>query len=326
MESPLFSVQREYTISVDTRARLKVMITNTIRGFYMAYSLKFSMRSPKAILLSTLIGLLLVTVGCGEPAVGRAVGVDSPESPTQLVPPPPLSQVPDATTPMTSLGQTETPSAALVEPPDVKVTKVPPPVVQPTKVPPPVVQPTKVPPSVAQPDKVVSPTVEPIEVPETESDDPNSFNEYGFNVSLDEDADLERSNLSVTGLLSEYADFSQGLMSFNYNGADIALSWLPQDDLDSADLVDLGYSLLVDSQPENEFMPLTDGDIEVDGEMGSFGGLFVTDSAGTESGGGLIGGWICEGQKIGFMLMVTSPDSTVLQIRFDRIVSGFECP
>ena len=265
----------------------------------MAYPLKFSMRSLKAILLTTLIGLLFVTVGCGEPAVGRAVGVDSPESSTQLVPPAPLSQVPDASTPMTSSG--------------------------PTAMAPPVVQPTKVPPPVAQPDKVL-PTVEPIQVPETESDDPNSFNEYGFNVSLDEDADLEGSDLSVTGLLSEYADFSQGLMSFNYNGADIALSWLPQDDLDSADLVDLGYSLLVDSQPENEFMPLTDGDIEVDGEMGSFGGLFVTDSAGTEAGGGLIGGWICEDQNIGFMLMVTSPDSTVLQIRFDRIVSGFECP
>ena len=285
----------------------------------MAYPLKFSMRSLKAILLTTLIGLLFVTVGCGEPAVGRAVGVDSPESPTQLVPPAPLSQVPDASTPMTSSGPTA------MAPPVVQPTKVPPPVVQPTKVPPPVVQPTKVPPPVAQPDKVL-PTVEPIQVPETESDDPNSFNEYGFNVSLDEDADLEGSDLSVTGLLSEYADFSQGLMSFNYNGADIALSWLPQDDLDSADLVDLGYSLLVDSQPENEFMPLTDGDIEVDGEMGSFGGLFVTDSAGTEAGGGLIGGWICEDQNIGFMLMVTSPDSTVLQIRFDRIVSGFECP
>ena len=320
MESPLFSAQREYTISVDTQTRLKVMITNTIRGFCMAYSLKFSMRSLKAILLTTLIGLLFVTVGCGEPAVGRAVGVDSPESPTQLVPPAPISQVLDASTPMTSSGPTVMP------PPVVQPTNVPPPVVQPTKVPPPVAQPTKVPPPVAQPDKVISPTVEPIEVPETESDDPNSFNEYGFNVSLDEDADLEGSGLSVTGLLSEYPDFSQGLMSFNYNGADIALSWLPQDDLDSADLVDLGYSLLVDSQPENEFMPLTDGDIEVDGEMGSFGGLFVTDSAGTEAGGGLIGGWICEGQKIGFMLMVTSPDSTVLQIRFDRIVSGFECP
>ena len=301
------------------------MMTNIKRGLCMAYSLKFSMRSLKAILLTTLIGLLFVTVGCGEPAVGRAVGVDSPESPTQLVSPAPVSQVPGASTPMTSSGQTATPPTGVVALPDVKVTKVPPPVVQPTKVPPPVVQPTKVPPPVAQPDKV-SPTVEPIQVPETESDDPNSFNEYGFNVSLDEDADLEGSNLSVTGLLSEYADFSQGLMSFNYNGADIALSWLPQDDLDSADLVDLGYSLLVDSQPENEFMPLTDGDIEVDGEMGSFGGLFVTDSAGTEAGGGLIGGWICEDQNIGFMLMVTSPDSTVLQIRFDRIVSGFECP
>ena len=290
----------------------------------MVYSVKFPMRSLKTILLSSLIGLVFVAVGCGEPAVGRAVGIDSPESTTQVVPPAPLSQVPDASTP-----------TEVVALPDVKVTKVPSPVVQPTKVPPlvvqptkvpsPVVQPTKVPPPVTQPDKV-SPTVEPIKVPETASDDPNSFNEYGFIVSLDEDADLEGSDLSVTGLLSEYADFSQGLMSFNYNGADIALSWLPQDDLDSADLVDLGYSLLVDSQPENEFMPLTDGDIEVDGEMGSFGGLFVTDSAGTEAGGGLIGGWICEDQNIGFMLMVTSPDSTVLQIRFDRIVSGFECP
>ena len=270
----------------------------------MVYSVKFPMRSLKTILLSSLIGLVFVAVGCGEPAVGRAVGIDSPESTTQVVPPAPLSQVPDASTP-----------TEVVALPDVKVTKVPSPVVQPTKVPPPVTQPDK-----------VSPTVEPIKVPETASDDPNSFNEYGFIVSLDEDADLEGSDLSVTGLLSEYADFSQGLMSFNYNGADIALSWLPQDDLDSADLVDLGYSLLVDSQPENEFMPLTDGDIEVDGEMGSFGGLFVTDSAGTEAGGGLIGGWICEDQNIGFMLMVTSPDSTVLQIRFDRIVSGFECP
>ena len=280
----------------------------------MVYSVKFPMRSLKTILLSLLILLVFVAVGCGEPAVGRAVGIDSPESTTQVVPPAPLSQVPDASTP-----------TEVVALPDVKVTKVPSPVVQPTKVPPPVVQPTKVPPPVVQPDKV-SPTVEPIKVPETASDDPNSFNEYGFIVSLDQDADLEGSDLSVTGLLSEYADFSQGLMSFNYNGADIALSWLPQDDLDSADLVDLGYSLLVDSQPENEFMPLTDGDIEVDGEMGSFGGLFVTDSAGTEAGGGLIGGWICEDQNIGFMLMVTSPDSTVLQIRFDRIVSGFECP
>ena len=190
MESPLFSTQREYTISVDTQTRLKVMITNTIRGFCMAYPLKFSMRSLKAILLTTLIGLLFVTVGCGEPAVGRAVGVDSPESSTQLVPPAPLSQVPDPSIPMISSGPTA------MAPPVVQPTKVPPPVVQPTKVPPPVVQPTKVPPPVAQPDKV-SPTVEPIQVPETESDDPNSFNEYGFNVSLDEDADLELSLIHI---------------------------------------------------------------------------------------------------------------------------------
>ena len=107
----------------------------------MAYSHRFSMRSLKDILLSSLIGLLFVAVGCGESAVGRAVGVDSPESPMQVVPPTPSLRSPDASTPMTSLGQTATPSTEVVALPDVKVTKVPPPV--------------------AQPDKV-SPTVEPI--------------------------------------------------------------------------------------------------------------------------------------------------------------------
>jgi hypothetical protein len=197
---------------------------------------------------------------------------------------------------------------------------------EPTKVPA-IPEPTKVP-ATPEPTKVPA-TPEPTKVPATPEPTKvpaNHFSEYGFVISLDEDTDMLDSNLSVTGLLSEDAEKDQGLMTFEYNGADIALSWLPQGDLNAVDLVDLGYSLLVDSQPGNEFIPFAQGDIEIDGELGSFGGLVVSDSGGIEAGGGLIGGWTCETQNIAFILMVTSPDSTVLQIRFDRVISGFECP
>ena len=245
----------------------------------MSYSLSLLIKPVESVLLTSLLALLFVIAGCGEPAVGRAVGVDSSEPPSQELASVPL---PGVLTP---------PSTSEIHPPATSELKPAP-----------------------------TSTLDPTKVPA------NHFSEYGFVISLDEDADMLDSNLSVTGLLSEDAEKDQGLMTFEYNGADIALSWLPQGDLNAVDLVDLGYSLLVDSQPGNEFIPFAQGDIEIDGELGSFGGLVVSDSGGIEAGGGLIGGWTCETQNIAFILMVTSPDSTVLQIRFDRMISGFECP
>ena len=281
----------------------------------MSYSLSLLIKPVEYVLLTSLLALLFVIAGCGEPAVGRAVGVDSSEPPSQelvsvpspgvLTPP----STPEIQPPATS-GVKPTPTPKL-DPTKTAVT------ILPTKVPA-IPEPTKVP-AIPEPTKVPA-TPEPTKVPA------NHFSEYGFVISLDEDTDMLDSNLSVTGLLSEDAEKDQGLMTFEYNGADIALSWLPQGDLNAVDLVDLGYSLLVDSQPGNEFIPFAQGDIEIDGELGSFGGLVVSDSGGIEAGGGLIGGWTCETQNIAFILMVTSPDSTVLQIRFDRVISGFECP
>ena len=272
----------------------------------MSSSLSLFIKLGQSAVLMTVLTLLFVITGCGQPAVGRAVEVDSPEAPTKelasapspavLVPP----STPAAQPPVPS-GPKPVPTAKL-NPAKTVVTLVP----------------TTVP-ATPEPTKVPA-TPEPTKVPA------NHFSEYGFVISLDEDTNMLDSNLSVTGLLSEDAEKDQGLMTFEYNGADIALSWLPQDDLTAADLVDLGYSLLVDSQPDKEFIPFASGDIEIDGQLGSFGGLVVSDSGGTEAGGGLIGGWTCETQNTSFILMVTSPDSTVLQIRFDRMISGFECP
>ena len=290
----------------------------------MPYSLSLLIKPVESVLLTSLLALLFVIAGCGEPAVGRAVGVDSSEPPSQELASAPL---PGVLTPP-STPEIQPPATSELKPaPTSKLdpTKVPA-IPEPTKVPA-IPEPTKVP-AIPEPTKVPA-TPEPTKVPATPEPTKvpaNHFSEYGFVISLDEDTDMLDSNLSVTGLLSEDAEKDQGLMTFEYNGADIALSWLPQGDLNAVDLVDLGYSLLVDSQPGNEFIPFAQGDIEIDGEVGSFGGLVVTDSGGIEAGGGLIGGWTCETQNIAFILMVTSPDSTVLQIRFDRMISGFECP
>ena len=281
----------------------------------MSYSLSLFIKPGQSAVLITLLALLFVITGCGQPAVGRAVGVDSPEPPAKELASAPSPEVlipasMPATQPPVPSGPKPVPTAKL-NPAKTAVT------LMPTTVPV-IPEPTKVP-ATPEPTKVPA-TPEPTKVPA------NHFSEYGFVISLDEDTDMLDSNLSVTGLLSEDAEKDQGLMTFEYNGADIALSWLPQDDLTAADLVDLGYSLLVDSQPDKEFIPFASGDIEIDGQLGSFGGLVVSDSGGTEAGGGLIGGWTCETQNTAFILMVTSPDSTVLQIRFDRMISGFECP
>ena len=290
----------------------------------MSYSLSLFIKPGQAAVLISLITLLFVITGCGQPAVGRAVGVDSPEPPAKELAsaPSPEVLIPPSmpvTQPPVPSGPKPVPTAKL-NPAKTAVTLVPttvPVIPEPSKLPV-IPEPTKVP-ATPEPTKVPA-TPEPTKVPA------NHFSEYGFVISLDEDTNMLDSNLSVTGLLSEDAEKDQGLMTFEYNGADIALSWLPQDDLTAADLVDLGYSLLVDSQPDKEFIPFASGDIEIDGQLGSFGGLVVSDSGGTEAGGGLIGGWTCETQNTAFILMVTSPDSTVLQIRFDRMISGFECP
>ena len=300
----------------------------------MSYTLSLFIKPGQSAVVMSLLTLLFVITGCGQPAVGRAVGVDSPEPPAQelasvpspevLVTPsmsvtqPPVPSEPKPV-PTAKLNSTKTavilvPTTAPVIPEPSKVPVIP----EPSKVPV-IPEPSKVP---AAPD----PIKEPLNPSNLKSENGNHFSEYGFVIALDEDTDTLDSNLSVTGLLSEDAEKDQGLMTFEYNGADIALSWLPQDDLTAADLVDLGYSLLVDSQPDKEFIPFASGDIEIDGQLGSFGGLVVSDSGGTEAGGGLIGGWTCETQNTAFILMVTSPDSTVLQIRFDRVISGFECP
>jgi len=114
-------------------------------------------------------------------------------------------------------------------------------------------------------------------------------------------------------------------LTFKYNGADIAIFWLPTTDDPPAAVIESTYQLLRDSQPSNILIPVSDGDISIDDEPGKFGGFVATDSSGENAGGGLIAAWTCQKLGITLSLTATGPDATVLQIRFDRLISGFKC-
>jgi hypothetical protein len=142
---------------------------------------------------------------------------------------------------------------------------------------------------------------------------------------LDQDATFATSNLNIDGWSETSADLSQGLMTFNYNGADIALFWQPQAYATPQETIDLTYQLQQAAKPDLLFASLSDGDITVDGTAGRFTGFISTDSSGGNATGGLIGVWTCADSGTQLSMTATGSDSTALQIRFDRIISGFSC-
>ena len=131
--------------------------------------------------------------------------------------------------------------------------------------------------------------------------------------------------ITISGMSNNTADKQQGLLSFEYNGVDIAIFWLPATDDSPSSIIESTYQLLRESQPTNTLTAVSDGDILIDGESGKFGGFVATDSSGANAGGGLISSWTCQKLDISLTLIATGPDATALQIRFDRLVSGFKC-
>ena len=170
----------------------------------------------------------------------------------------------------------------------------------------------------ATPTYTSEPTVKPTPLP-------NIFDEFGFAIVLDEDTSFSSSKLTISGMRKDAADGQQGLLTFEYNGADIAIFWLPTTDDPPEAVIESTYQLLRDSQPSNILTPVSDGDISIDDEPGKFGGFVATDSSGENAGGGLIAAWTCQKLGITLSLIATGPDATTLQIRFDRLISGFKC-
>jgi hypothetical protein len=151
------------------------------------------------------------------------------------------------------------------------------------------------------------------------------YNLYGFTIELDQDATFATSNLNIGGWTETDADEAQGLMTFDYNGADIILFWQPMGGDTPQDTVDQTYQLQQLGKPDLTFVPLGVGDLVVGGGTGKYVGFLTSDSAGGNASGGLIGAWNCADSGTKLSLTATGKDSTALQIRFDRLTSGFSC-
>jgi hypothetical protein len=114
-------------------------------------------------------------------------------------------------------------------------------------------------------------------------------------------------------------------MTFDYNGADFVIFWRPQESATAQETVDLTYQLQQLGNPGQSYAALGEGDLTVDGNDGRYAGFLRTDAAGENATGGLLAAWTCANTGTQLSMTATGPDSTALQIRFDRVISGFSC-
>ena len=151
----------------------------------------------------------------------------------------------------------------------------------------------------------------------------NVLSQFGFSISLEEDVDFGQFGVQVSGVSLNHADGQQGLITFDYNAVDVAVIWLPNEGQAPEEVIGGAYFLLQSAQPNNSFTVINSGAVMVAQTEGYFSGFLMTDVNGNGIGGGLMGAWNCD--KTDFTIIVTGDDPTVLQIRFDRLLSGFAC-
>ena len=304
--------------------------------------------------LIVLVLITIIAIGCGPTLAEEPSGTqkqptsvaEAPKPPTvtrtdvppTAAPPTPLPPTPvpptatpapraasisPTTTPAASpapTAQAPTPVAINTRPPtpDPAWTPMPTSAVTPVPTASPIHVPTPVPTVTATPTQTSTPAIQTTPLP-------NIFDEFGFTLALDEDASFSSSKLVISGMSGDDADRQQGLLTFEYNGSDIVMFWLSATDDPPAAMIESTYQLLKDSQPSNILTPVSDGDIVIDDEPGRFGGFVASDSSGSNVGGGLVAAWTCQELGITLSLIVTGLDPTTLQIRFDRLTSGFKC-
>jgi hypothetical protein len=141
---------------------------------------------------------------------------------------------------------------------------------------------------------------------------------FGFALTLDGEVDVENSGLS-----SDKADVSEGVIFFEYSGANSILMWFEDTESEIDSVLSDTYTSLVQSQPDVTFSLETEGDVTVDSNMGKYLSFTTTSSSG-DSGGGIVGSWRCSSGKV-FASTATGSDATVVQIRFRRLIDEFAC-
>jgi hypothetical protein len=130
-------------------------------------------------------------------------------------------------------------------------------------------------------------------------------------------------NVEGSGLSEDAATASEGIIFFEYHGANSILLWLEDSDSDIDAVLFDSYTSLVESQTDLTFSLDSEGDTTVDSNAAQYL-AFVTNTVSGESGRGIIGSWRCQSGPV-FSLTVTGADETVVAIRFKRLLDGFAC-
>ena len=168
--------------------------------------------------------------------------------------------------------------------------------------------------------EIVSDTPAPTPTPVPTSAIPvTTLNSYGFKLILDGTIEIEEA-----GLTEQNASINEGIIFFEYDGANSILLWLKDSETDIKDFLSDTYSSLSDSQTGITFSPINEGESKF-GTVKYKYIAFVTKSESDETqAGGIIGAWRCGTDKV-FTLTATGEDGAVVQIRFKRILDGLSC-
>ena len=168
--------------------------------------------------------------------------------------------------------------------------------------------------------EIVSDTPAPTPTPVPTSAIPvTTLNSYGFKLILDGTIEIEEA-----GLTEQNASINEGIIFFEYDGANSILLWLKDSETDIKDFLSDTYSSLSDSQTGITFSPINEGESKF-GTVKYKYIAFVTKSESDETqAGGIIGAWRCGTDKV-FSLTATGEDGAVVQIRFKRILDGLSC-
>ena len=146
-----------------------------------------------------------------------------------------------------------------------------------------------------------------------------TLDSYGFNLTLDGKIDIEKA-----GLTEQDASLNEGIVFFEYDGANSILLWLKDSDTSIKDFLADSYSSLANSQLGITFSPINQGSSNFDTVNYEYIAFITKSESDDTQAGGIIGAWRCGIDKV-FSLTATGEDGAVVQIRFKRILDGLKC-
>ena len=160
------------------------------------------------------------------------------------------------------------------------------------------------------------PTAAPTAIPTATPEPPSVLDEFGFVLGLDRGA-------YVTNIPGNTD--AQGIVQLEYSGANVILSWVPENGATIEGLVSGTFGTLQSNQPDLTFNTVSESELKVGLEIGTVVGFKSVDGSGDVVGGGLVGAWNCVDQATSFTIMVIGQDASLVQLRLNRMIDNFDC-